>query len=282
MPNKPNTASTLLVVPAFGASHLTDQVLADLTRDDLSLVPNLRIVVVDNKGDYQLPETRAALSVHRPGSNTRWIGAANWGLRAALEADDDIFVVLNNDTRLSRDFVYWLGLSLVENDGAALAASCYDDFWLHQRVWAPQANAIEFQPRRAYRSVPFCDGTALAFRMDHVRTLGILDEATFPRHGYGADVDFALRARAAGLRALVTESAYLSHLRRGTMDRLPGETSKVAIAEIVTGLNALWGDRWREAAGLTDLAFEPNNTGCTPAWYRRRGAVAAPAANISG
>ena len=127
VPNKPNTAATLVVVPAFGASHLTDQVLADLTRDDLSLVPNLRIVVVDNKGDYQLPETRAALSVHRPGGNTRWIGAANWGLRAALEADDDIFVVLNNDTRLSRDFVYWLGLSLVENDGAALAASCYDD-----------------------------------------------------------------------------------------------------------------------------------------------------------
>jgi GT2 family glycosyltransferase len=270
MPNEPVTASILLVVPAFGATHLTDSVLADLLRDDLSLVPNLRIVVVDNKGDYRLRASGGRVSVHTPAGNIRWIGATNWGLSAALDGGDDIFVVLNNDTRLSRDFVYWLVLSLVENEGVALAASCYDDFWLHQRVWVPQGDALEFEPRRAYRSVPFCDGTALAFRTDHVRKLGILDSAAFPRHGYGADVDFALRARAAGLRCLVTESAYLSHLRRGTMDQLPGESSKVAITEIVTGLDALWGDSWRATAGLTELAFEPNNTGCTPAWYLGR------------
>lgn len=267
---EPLNESILLVIPAFGGAHLTDTVLDDLRQADASLVPNLRIVVVDNKGDYVLPQPDPRVSLHRPPSNIRWIGASNWGLRTALEAQDDIFMVLNNDTRLSPDFVYWLARSLVENAGVAIAAACYDDFWLHQRVWAPQEDAAHFEPRRAYRSVPFCDGTALAFAMDHVRTLGILDDVAFPRHGYGADVDFALRARAEGLRCLVTDSAYLSHLRRGTMDQVPGETSKVAIAEIVTGLNQLWGDQWRKEAGLTELAFEPNNTGCTPAWYMHR------------
>ena len=267
---EPLTQSILLVVPAFGSAHLTDAVLADLLAADLSLVPRLRIVVVDNRGDYDPARPDGRVSVHRPLENIRWIGAANWGLREALSQDEDIFVVLNNDTRLSPDFAYWLALSVVENDGVAIAASTYDDFWLHQRVWAPQEDPARFEPRRAYREVPFCDGTALAFRMDHVRTVGLLDQVAFPRHGYGADVDFALRARAEGLRCLVTESAYLSHLRRGTMDQLPGETSKVAIAEIVTGLNNLWGDQWRKEAGLTELAFEPNNTGCTPAWYLGR------------
>ena len=107
----PLTQSILVVVPAFGGSHLTDAVLADLSQGDRTLVPNLRIVVVDNKGDYDLPSSDPRATVHHPAGNIRWIGATNWGLRAAQQADDDIFIVLNNDTRLSPDFIYWLAFA---------------------------------------------------------------------------------------------------------------------------------------------------------------------------
>jgi GT2 family glycosyltransferase len=266
---QPVTASVLVVVPAYGSSHLTDTVVSDLLQCDPVALPHFRIVIVDNMGDYESPHEDDRVRVHRPGSNIRWIGATNWGLTHALEQDDDIFVVINNDTRLSGDFLYWMALSITENTDVAIAAACYDDFWLHQRVWSPQASAAAFEPRRAYREVPFCDGTALAFRMAAVRTIGILNVEAFPRHGYGADVDFAIRAREVGQRCLVTETAYLTHFGRGTMDQFPDETHDVARAEIVGGLNTLWGDQWRKAAGLTELAFEPNNTGSTPAWYTR-------------
>lgn len=268
-PLVPVTESVLVVIPSYGSAHLTDTVVGDLLACDSVALPNFRIVIVDNMGDYRSPTLDERVTVHRPGSNTRWIGATNWGLTQAMELDDDIFVVINNDTRLSGDFLYWMALSITENTGVAIAAACYDDFWLHQRVWAPQEDAADFEPRRAYREVPFCDGTALAFRVATVRIIGILDDVAFPRHGYGADVDFAIRAREIGQRCLVTETAYLTHFGRGTMDQFPEETHDVARAEIVGGLNALWGDQWRKVAGLTELAFEPNNTGSTPAWYTR-------------
>lgn len=263
----PIQQSVLVIVPAFGASNLTDTVVGDLLDCDGSLVPNYRIVVVDNRGDYESPHPDERVSIHRPGSNTRWIGATNWGLAHAMEHGDDVCMVVNNDTRLSRDFVYWLALSIIENTDVAIAAACYNDFWLHQRVWTPQKDAASFEPRRAYREVPFCDGTALAFNIALVRQLGILNVEAFPRHGYGADVDYALRAREAGLRALVAETAYVDHAGRGTMDQLPTETHDVARAEITSGLNKLWGDQWRKTAGLTERAFEPDNHGSTPAWY---------------
>ncbi|MET3807713.1 GT2 family glycosyltransferase [Nakamurella sp. UYEF19] len=263
----PIEQSVLVIVPAFGASNLTDTVVGDLLDCDVALVPNYRIVVVDNRGDYESPYQDERVSVHRPGSNTRWIGATNWGLEHAMAQGDDVCMVVNNDTRLSPNFVYWLALSVIENDDVAIAAACYNDFWLHQRVWTVQGSAASFEPRRAYREVPFCDGTALAFNIDLVRVVGILNVEAFPRHGYGADVDYALRARADGLRCLVTETAYVDHAGRGTMNQLPAETHDVARAEITTGLNNLWGDQWRKIAGLTERAFEPNNTGSTRAWY---------------
>ncbi len=266
---EPITQSVLVVVPAYGSAHLTDTVVTDLLQCDALALPHFRIVVVDNMGDYRSAHDDERVTIHRPGSNTRWIGATNWGLTEALDRHDDIFVVINNDTRLSRDFLYWMALSITENTDIAIAAACYDDFWLHQRVWTPQKSAADFVPRHAYREVPFCDGTALAFRMETVRTIGTLNIEAFPRHGYGADVDFAIRAREQGQRCLVTETAYLTHLGRGTMDQFPEETHDVARSEIVGGLNKLWGDQWRKVAGLTELAFEPNNTGSTPAWYTR-------------
>ena len=57
------------------------------------------------------------------------------------------------------------------------------------------------------------------------RAVGPLDADRFGRHGWGADADYALRVRLAGLGVYVTELAYLNH-RRGTtartLDRLYG------------------------------------------------------------
>lgn len=266
----PLATSVLIVVPAFGAAELTDAVLGDLLADAPAVLPHSRVVVLDNLGDYQLPVHFAAdprVTVHREGENLRWIGSANWALDRSLEDRDDVCIVLNNDTRLSPNFAYWLALSVVECDGVAIAAPCYDDFWLHQRVRGPVVDPMRYEPVRAYRQVPFCDGTAVAFSVAVVDKIGGLDQVAFPRNGYGADVDFALRARDHGYRCVVTEAAYLSHLRRGTMNRLPEETSEVARAEILTGLDAKWGGSWRSRAGLSPDAFPPRNSGSAASWY---------------
>ncbi len=257
----------LIVVPAFGAAHLTDTVLADLLDAPTDVLPHSRIVVVDNRGDYETPRADPRLSVHRSGRNLRWIGSANWALDSAKEHGDDVCLVVNNDTRLSSDFAYWMARSFRDCPGSAVVAASYDDFWVHQRAHEIPAHAREYHVVQAYRSVTFCDGTAIAFSTAAADVLGRLDQVAFPQQGYGADIDYGLRARQQGFRCLVTDAAYVSHLRRGTMDGLPEETSEAHRAEILTGLEQKWGPGWRAEAGLSPAAFPAHNTGSAASWY---------------
>ena len=270
--------TTLVAIPAFGSPELTDAVLADLDRDGSLDDPRVRVVVVDNGGDYRVPgayDTAAAagslpVSVHRPGRNLRWIGSANWALHTGVQDGLDLCVVLNNDTRLSPDFLQGLvspfGAPGAGDDDVAIVAACYDDFWLHQRATVIPPAAADYEPRDTVREVSFCDGTAIAFAARRVVDLGGLDEVAFPRHGYGSDIDLALRVRAAGLRCIVTEGAYVSHLRRATMERT-GQSSELNRAEILGGLDAKWPQGWRARAGLGPGSFPAHNTGSAATWY---------------
>jgi GT2 family glycosyltransferase len=257
----------LVAVPAYGAAHLTDTVVTDLLGSPTDLLPNSRIVVIDNRGDYEAVRTDSRLSVQRPGHNLRWIGSANAAMDSAAEHGEDVCLVVNNDTRLSPDFAYWLARSFQDCPGTAVAAACYDDFWLHQRAHNIPPRADQYDVVQAYRSVSFCDGTAIAFSVPAAKVLGRLDQTAFPQQGYGADIDYALRARQHGFRCLVTDAAYVSHLRRGTMDGLVEETSELHRSEILTGLERNWGSGWRAGAGLGAGAFPPHNTGSAASWY---------------
>ena len=260
---------TLLAIPAYGSPELTDAVLRDLARDEPLPRDDLHVVVVDNAGDYVLPGWAAGVELVRTGENLRWIGTAAWAFERARRDGDDVVLLLNNDTRLSRGFVPALVGALDDDPGVAVAAACYDDFWLHQRAVRVPDDAESYAPRAVVRDVPFCDGTAIAFSMKAVAEVGGMDVEAFPHHGYGADVDWALRARRAGWRVAVTEAAYVHHLRRVTMTRV-GRTAEDNRAEILTGLDARWGDRWRSLAGLGAGAFPPHNTGSGLDWYADR------------
>ena len=252
--------SVLLAVPVYGRADLTDTVLADLARDP---VDGARVVVVDNRGDYEHP----GAEVVRPGRNLKWLGTVNWALDTATAAGDEVCVVLNNDTRLSRGYLAAVVRTFAACDDVAVAAGVYDDFWLHQRALTVPATAADYEPVDAYRSVPFCDGTGIAFSVAAAARIGRLDAVAFPEQGYGADLDYAIRARRAGYRCVVTEGAYLSHLRRGTMDGVPEETGEFHRHEILTGMESLYGDAWRPLLGLGPGAFPPHNTGSGASWY---------------
>ncbi len=258
--------STLVAIPALGSPELTDAVLADLRRDGSDVRPEIRIVVVDNGGDYALPVADGRVTLYRPGTNLRWIGAANWALQTSVDDAYDLCVVLNNDTRLSPGFLDGLVAPFTDLDDVAIVAACYDDFWLHQRARVIPPMAAEYASSPTYRDVPFCDGTAIAFAAAAVVNLGGLDTVAFPRNGYGSDIDLAIRVRRAGLRCIVTEGAYVSHLRRVTMNRM-GETSEANRAEILDGLDAKWGVEWRGEAGLGPDSFPAHNTGSAASWY---------------
>ena len=99
------------------------------------------------------------------------------------------------------------------------------------------------------REVPFCDGAAIGFSTAAIAAVGPLDVGTFSWHGYGADIDIALRSRRAGHRVLVTEASYVSHSRHGSMPE-PGVDVRRPREEIEQGLTAKYGPDWRRLAGV--------------------------------
>ena len=233
-----------VVIPAYGRSDLVDLVLDDLEADP-STTPR-RITVFDNLGDFT--QRRANVEVVRSLSNLRWIGTVNWALERAAVDGVDVCVVLNSDVRLSRPFLAPL-VAAVAGDRVAIAAPCYDDYWPHQHATPIPPSAADYVAKDVVRDVPFCDGAAVAFDLPASARIGRLDVQTFDVHGYGADLDIAIRSRRAGYRVVVTESCYVSHSRHGSMPQ-PGVDVRAPREEIERGMTAKYGPSWRELVDL--------------------------------
>jgi GT2 family glycosyltransferase len=249
----------LVVIPVYGHDEMTHDVLRDLDRErDLA-----DVVVVDNRGDYQ---PLGAEDVLRPGSNLGWAGGTNLGTVERRRSDHVGFVWLNNDTRLSRGFVAGL-LRAWRATGGGLLAPAYDCFWIHQR--APETPPVDdYRPRPIHFRAPFVDGTCMFVPATTVDAIGLLDAETFAPIGWGADLDYALRARAARLDVVVTRLSYLHHEKSVTgktvFDGIEGYAAE-GDPVFKRGLSAKWGDDWRR---LTRIDATTGNT--KPLGWRAR------------
>jgi UDP:flavonoid glycosyltransferase YjiC (YdhE family)/SAM-dependent methyltransferase len=223
-----------VVVPAYGLPELTRALLDDVARE-----PWVDPVVVDNRGDHVAVHGERVL---RSGRNLGWAGGCNHALERLLERRYDAVVLLNNDTRLSLRF--FAGLARAhEETGAALVGPVYDGVWPHQqprRVTEP----ARYRPRGSSRTVPFLDGTCLFLPAATVRDVGLLDTATFPSHGWGVDLDYAVRVRRSGGTVVVTERSYLHHDGAATASADGEGWRGPAWRELVAGMRGKYGIAW--------------------------------------
>jgi GT2 family glycosyltransferase len=234
----------LVVIPVYGHEDVTRALIADLRRER-RLVD---VVVVDNRGDYEGTGWEAVV---RPGENLGWAAGTDRGTELHLGPQHAGVLWLNNDTRLSRRFVRRLRRA-ARDTGAAVVAPVYDCHWLHQHVgvW-PEAR--RYRGRREHLRAPFVDGTAMYVPRWAVERLGLLEAEAFAPLGWGAEIDYCLRARAAGLEVAITRAAFLHHERAVTAQTVfedyetyVGEAYPAALA----GLVARWGEGWEERAEL--------------------------------
>lgn len=254
----------LVVVPVFGEAAITASLL-----DDLALERDLvDVVVVDNKGDYDPVGWEEVL---RPGTNLGWAGGTNHGTRERLGPHHVGVLWLNNDTRLSRGFV--AGLRQAARDtGAAVVAPVYNCHWHHQHlpIWS---DPREYEPKRRHLRAPFVDGTAMYVPRWALDRLGLLDEESFGPLGWGAEVDYCLRARAAGHLVAVTRAAFLAHERAVTAQAVFGTYDAYldeAWPGMVTGMEARWGTGWKARAELDPESLQVGLIDSLPRLRRRR------------
>lgn len=245
----PDRLRVLAVVPVYGHDEVTHDLLADLRRE----AALCDVVVVDNRGDYH---PAGAEGVGRPGRNLGWAGGVNHG-SAEARGRYGWLLWLNNDTRLSRGFVRGLVEAAVLT-GAGVVAPFYDCHWAHQRhLTRPPVE--RYQPARKHYRVPFVDGTAMLVSGRAVRRVGLLDEETFAPLGWGAEIDYCLRAGAAGLPVVVTRQSYLHHIRAVTAMDVLGDYrnyAQSAVTPAVAGLERKWGPGWPQLTGIDPVTFE--------------------------
>jgi GT2 family glycosyltransferase len=238
----------LVVIPVYGQHDLTHAVVGDLARET-ALVD---VVVVDNGGDYSPVGSEDVL---RPGTNLGWAAGTNLGTVERRRPAHDAFLWLNNDTRLSNGFVAGL-VRCWEETTAGVVGPVYDCHWLHQRV-RRAVPVSRYRPRHRHRPAPFVDGTAMFVPVTTVDAVGLLDAETFAPVGWGAEIDYSLRARDAGLGLMVTGLSYLNHAKsatgRAVFEGGLREYAERGMPVAMDGLERKWGPDWRREAGIDPL-----------------------------
>ena len=248
MPTTP--LSLLVAVPVYGQHHLTHTLISDLHREQVDFV------IVDNRGDY-LP--LGDEWVVRPPTNLGWAGGSNLGLRLGFAHGYHNAMTLNNDVRVSRG--YFDGLldpRLPANRG--LVCGLYDDP-AQRALWptSPVGDAADYTPQRRYRPLSCADGTGLMMTRDLWVAIGGLDDRSFGRFAWGADIDLSIRAHDAGFGIYATEMSFLNHFGRQTARRITSNRRYAFFGgtAMSRGLWRVHGARWKDtvvtAVDSTDL-----------------------------
>ena len=208
-----------VIVPVWnGRSHLADCLDSVLSQAGV----DLEIWAVDNASADDsagwLADHYSQIHLIRNSSNRGFSGACNIGLRAA---QGNILLLLNQDTMLKPGCLAAILQAFTDQQiGVVGCKILYPDdktiqhaggkvdfplgFTLHYGRGEPDGDAWD-QPRR----VDYVTGAAMAIRRDVLERIGFLDEGFWP--GYFEDVDFCLRARAAGFGVWYAPAAVLRH-----------------------------------------------------------------------
>lgn len=227
-----------VIIPVFGQHTLTYRVLEDLaTEIDLA-----DVYLVDNGGDYR-PMARER--VLRQPRNLGWAAGSNVGLDAAASVGYRSYVLMNNDVRLSRGFLSGLSTAAATT-GAALIGPLYDDAHTGQLA-AYRGTAAGYRPRSRHRVADYLDGTCFLIPAPTLSALGGLDAKSFGQTGWGADIDYCIRARDQVGDVVVTHLAYLNHLGAGTGRTAISDYHAKGLTDMKRGLTLKYGN------GVADL-----------------------------
>jgi GT2 family glycosyltransferase len=208
-----------VVVLNWNGKDVTPRCLDSISRS--SCAPD-QVVVVDNAStDGSADFVRSAFphaAVIVNDSNLGFAEGNNVGIRYLLERAFDLILLLNNDTVLDAESLCELKRAARAQPAAAYGAAIYE-LSPPGRLWygggsisrltldATHATA-PVDGRGTARPTDFITGCCLMFHADALRRIGLLDKDFF---AYYEDVDWCLRARAAGSRLLVVPAAIVHH-----------------------------------------------------------------------
>jgi len=189
--------------------------------------PVAEIIVVDNgSGDRsvdRISRSEPAIRMIESRENRGFSAGCNLGIRAALERGADAVLLLNSDVVVPPETVAGLELALASNPEIGIVAPMIVTMSdptevqslgirysartgrMRHRGYGERMERLE---RLSYREVDGVSGCAMLVRREVLARVGLLTEEYF--FGF-EDLDFCLRARAAGYRSACVETVSVLH-----------------------------------------------------------------------
>ena len=218
-----HTPLTYVIVLNWNGRDDTLECLASL-RD--SAGPSVCILVVDNgsvDGSQEaIRREHPGVTLLETGSNLRFAGGNNAGIRFALERGAEQIMLLNNDTTVDPAFLGAMTGTLQSSSDIGIVAPkiLYSadpgrlwyaggeiSFWTgtmhHRGIRETEGGVPDIPCETGYAS-----GCCLLAKRSTVESIGLLDESYFM---YSEDADWCMRARRAGFRVMYEPRARVWH-----------------------------------------------------------------------
>lgn len=213
--------NTAIVIVSYNACYMMQKNIECIRR---TLLPGTyRILVVDNASDdgvrEWLREQQDILLIEN-GRNVGFAPACNQAVRALRKSSDgqeDVFL-LNNDTRLAPNALFWLRMGLYEDERVGAAGSLSNYAGNKQQLDIEFTLPGEYLDYGARRNIPDeapyeervrLSGFAMLIRGHVWDETGGMDEAFAP--GYFEDDDLSMKISKAGYRLLLCRNSFIYH-----------------------------------------------------------------------
>ena len=208
---------TAIVILSWNLKDYTKQCLDSLRKN--VAMRSTQIVVVDNAstdGSVDYLKQQDDIRVIYNSENAGFPRGCNIGI-AAADMDADIYL-LNNDTIMPPNALFWLRIGLYESEtvGSVGSVSNYvSNYQIIQRKWKDESEVLEYALNHnvpmeyPYEPKTYLVGFSHLIKRTVLDKVGLLDELFSP--GNSEDVDIGYRICMAGFKNFLCKNSFVFH-----------------------------------------------------------------------
>lgn len=258
-----------ICIPVFNQHDMTEECITAIREN----TQDCEIIIVDNGSTPPIKKPFTGFietTVIRNEENKGFPVAVNQGIRAAKGG---VIVLLNNDVVVTPGALNRLADSLTDfsivgpmtNYAAGLQRAQIESYQNKDELYEAAA-ALSEECAGEAEEVNWIIGFCMAFRKSLWEEIGPFDESLWPCSG--EEIDFCLRARAAGYRVGIAHDVYVHHEGSKTFQDME-QAGTLNYGEIVKRNDAhlaeKWGaDFWQKQAMAPTCEGVRLNMGCGP------------------
>lgn len=225
--------NTSLIILSYNLLHYTKDCIESIRKTTPESARE--IVIVDNAssdGSVEWLQEQPDIVLRANKENSGFPKGCNEGVEVA-SSENDIFL-LNNDTILPPNALFWLRMGLYEDDSHGTTGSVSNSVVNLQEITLPYhtteafldfAKSVNIPMRHPYEEKIYLVGFALLIRRSVWDSIGGLDERFSP--GNFEDNDYGVRVLLAGYKNILCKNSFIIHFGHKSFEKRPIQFSQL-------------------------------------------------------